>query len=100
MDIQTHIIKDTRKVCSSRDRHTGEWISQVTTVTKNQLDYLNQESKIEGIITDIDKDVIVITDLTNSQEYLSESFESMLKIGDRVAFIHVNNIAADIVRIG
>lgn len=99
MDVQTHNIKNTRKVCSSRDRLSGEWISQVTTISKNQLDFLNQDSRIEGVVTEIDKDLVIITDLTGNQEYLSESFEYDLKIGDMVSFINVNDIASDIEKI-
>lgn len=99
MDVQTHNLKSTRKVCTSRDRNTGEWISQVTTITKTQLDFLNQESRIEGVITDIDKELIIISDLTGNKDYISESFESKFKVGDNVTFINVNEIASDIVKI-
>lgn len=95
MDIQTHYLKDTRKVCTSRDNKSGEWISQVTTISKDQIEYLNKDSRIVGIVTDKDKDLIVITDLAN-REFMSESFDYEVKIGDRVSFIFINDIASDI----
>ncbi|HZK70065.1 MAG TPA: hypothetical protein VFD03_00915, partial [Clostridia bacterium] len=98
MDVQTHYLKDTRKICSSRDRETGEWISQVTTITRNQLDFLNKEIRLEGVVTDIDKDMVIITDIATMINYFSESFELSLKIGDRVTFTHIYEIASDIIK--
>jgi hypothetical protein len=98
MDIQTHYLKETRKICSGRDRFSGEWISQVTTISRNQIDYLNKELRLEGVVTDIDDEIIVLTDLLKN-EYISESFETELKIGDKVTFIHLNDIASDIIKI-
>ena len=95
MDIQTHYLKETRKVCASRDSATGEWISQVTTIPKDQVEYLNKESRLVGIITEKDDDLVVITDLAN-REFMSESFEQDFKIGDKVSFIYINDIASDI----
>jgi len=99
MDIQTHNLKNTRKICSSRDRISGEWISQVTTITKAQIDFLNNEARLEGIVTALDKELIIISDLTGVNEYISESFEYDLKVGDKVSFINVNEIASDISKI-
>ncbi|NOU18699.1 MAG: metallophosphoesterase [Bacteroidales bacterium] len=98
MDVQTHYLKDTRKICTSRDRETGEWISQVTTISRNQLDFLNKELRLEGIVTDVDKDLVIISDLVTRNEYFSESFDLSLKIGDRVTFIHINEVASDILK--
>ena len=99
MDIQTHYLKDTRKICPSRDIYSGEWISQVTTITKNQIDYLNKELRLEGVIIDINKDIIVLSDILSRNEFISESFEENLKIGDKVTFIHIDGIATDIVKL-
>ncbi len=98
LDVQTHYLKDTRKICTSRDRETGEWISQVTTITRNQLDFLNKEFRLEGIVTMVDKDSVIITDLASKIEYYSESFDLSLKLGDRVTFIHINDVASDILK--
>jgi predicted phosphodiesterase len=99
MDIQTHYLKETRKVCPSRDIYSGEWISQVTTITKNQIDYLNKELRLEGVVIDINKDIIVLSDILSKNEFISESFEEDLKIGDKVTFIHIDGIATDIVKL-
>ncbi|MFT0334885.1 metallophosphoesterase family protein [Bacteroides thetaiotaomicron] len=99
MDIQTHYLKDTRKICTTRDRANGEWISQVTTIARNQIDYLNKELRLEGIVTEMDGELIVIAEILTKEEYISESFDSELKIGDRVTFIHLHNIASDILKI-
>ena len=99
MDIQTHYLKDTRKICTSRDSQSGEWISQVTSITRNQIDYLNKELRLEGIITDINSDIIVVGDMITSKEYISESFDNKLKIGDKVTFIHIDGIASDILKV-
>lgn len=99
MDIQTHYLKDTRKICPSRDIYSGEWISQVTTITKNQIDYLNKELRIEGAVIDINKDIIVLSDILSRNEFISESFEEDLKIGDKVTFINIDGIATDIVKL-
>lgn len=98
MEIQTHYFKDTRKVCNSRDSINGEWIPQVTTINKDQIDFLNNGLRIEGIINEIEEDLILITGL-NEEVYLSESLEQSFKIGDRVTFINVNEIASDIIKI-
>lgn len=97
MDIQTHFLKETRKICTSRDRYTGEWISQVTTVTKDQIEYLSNEHRTEGHITEIGNDLIVLTDLL-LRDYISDDFDPDLNIGDRVTFIHINDIASDIIK--
>jgi len=99
MDIQTHYLKDTRKICVTRDRINGEWISQVTTIVRNQIDYLNKELRLEGIVTEMDNDLIIITEILSRLEYISESFDLDLKIGDRVTFIHLDKIASDILKI-
>lgn len=99
MDVQTHYLKDTRKICASRDIYSGEWISQVTTITKDQIDYLNNEFRLEGVIIDINKEMIVISDIISKNEYISESFEHELKIGDKVTFIHIDGIASDIIKL-
>ena len=80
MDIQTHYLKDTRKICVTRDRINGEWISQVTTIVRNQIDYLNKELRLEGIVTEMDNDLIIITEILSRLEYISESFDLDLKI--------------------
>lgn len=98
MDIQTHYFKDTRKVCNSRDLVNGEWINQVTSIHKDQIDFLNNELRIEGVVTDVDEDLILITGL-NKELYLSESFEQTFKVGDRVSFLNINEIASDISKI-
>jgi predicted phosphodiesterase len=99
MDIQTHYLKDTRKICSGRDMYSGEWISQVTTIAKEQIDYLNKELRLEGIIVEISKEIIVIKDTLEKKEFVSESFNDDLKIGDKVTFIHIDGIASDIVAV-
>lgn len=99
MDIQTHYLKDTRKICQSRDIYSGEWISQVTTITRNQIDYLNKELRLEGIVIDVNDDMIVLSDILTKNEYISESFEDELKIGDKVTFIHIDGIASDIIKL-
>ncbi|GAX59871.1 phosphohydrolase [Candidatus Scalindua japonica] len=98
MDIQTHHLKDTKRICTSRDRTTGEWISQVTKITRDQLDYLNKEPRLDGVIIEVDDDIVVITDLLSKKEFVSESFGGNLKIGDRVSFIPVQTIASDIIK--
>lgn len=99
MDIQTHYIKDSRKICVSRDRITGEWISQATTIAKEQIDYLNKELRLEGVIVDINKEIIVLKDIVDQNEFISESFDSEFKVGEKVTFIHIDGIASDIIKI-
>lgn len=99
MDVQTHNLKNTRKICSSRDRNTGDWITQVTTITKEQIDFLNNEARLEGVVTEIDEDLIIVSDIAGINEYISESFEYDFKIGDKVSFININEIASDIIKI-
>lgn len=98
MDIQTHYFKETRKVCNSRDSVNGEWITQVTTINKDQIDFLNSELKIEGVVTAIDDETILITGM-NKELYISESFDQSFKIGDRVSFMNIGDIASDINKI-
>jgi hypothetical protein len=98
MDVQTHYLKDTRSVCVERDINSGEWINQVTSITPEMIDSINQDNRVEGIITDIERNsnLICVTDL-GGNEYLSEAFEVSLKVGDKVTFIHIKDIASDIV---
>lgn len=99
MDIQTHYLKDSRKICLSRDRITGEWISQATTIAKEQIDYLNKELRLEGIIVDLSEDFIIIKDIVDQKEFISETFDSQFKVGAKVTFIHIDGIASDICKI-
>ena len=55
--------------------------------------------RIEGVVIDINEDIIIIFDILSKNEYISESFEDDLKIGDKVTFIHIDGIATDIVKL-
>lgn len=98
MDIQTHYIKDTRKVCNSRDSITGEWINQITTINKSQIDYLNTEHRIEGIVKDVSDELLLIA-ANDGVEYLSECFDQTFQIGEKVSFLCINDVASDIIKL-
>lgn len=98
MDIQTHYLKDTRKVCVSRDRQTGEWISQVTTISKDQIDFFRTDPRIEGIVFEVTDDLILIKSNENV-EYISEMEKGELNEGDKVTFSNLNGVAIDVVKL-
>jgi hypothetical protein len=98
MEVQTHYLKNTRKICSGRDRKSGEWITQVTTITKEQLDVLNNELRIIGSIIEIDDELILIKDIKGF-EYIISSLDYELKVNDKVSFILINDIISDIMLI-
>ena len=37
MDIQTHYLRDTARLCITRDRNAGDWITKITTIEKDSL---------------------------------------------------------------
>jgi hypothetical protein len=99
MDLQTHYLKDTRKICVSRDNISGEWISQVTTIQKEQIDYLNNESRLGGEVIDVADEVIEVRS-SSGDVFLAEVSDTGYKAGDKVTFISIKKgTATDIIRI-
>ncbi len=60
MEVHTHNIKETRRICSTRDRVSGKWISSITKIKRKDLDYFNSINRSTGYVTDIDEDVCII----------------------------------------
>ena len=99
MDLPTHYLKDSRKLCTSRDYLTGEWITPVTTIQKDQLDFLSSEFKLSGEVTALTVDLVEIKS-DKGIIYIAEGTEDALSIGDRVSFIGLkDNIATDVTKI-
>jgi hypothetical protein len=97
MDIQTHNIKDTRRTCPSRDHITGDWITQVTTIIKDNLDIFNNSQRVEGVIIDLAEDMIMVKTI-DDKTYLSQDYPEDLKIGDVITFQVEDTFAIEIMK--
>ncbi|MDB6124049.1 MAG: Phosphohydrolase [Pedosphaera sp.] len=95
MDLQTHSLKETRKVCHTRDCITGEWITTVTTIQRDHLDFFNSEKRTIGLVEEIDGSVALITVNPNGK-FLCEDVPEGLKIGDNVSFFEKDTLALDV----
>jgi hypothetical protein len=99
MDIHTHYLSETRKVCISRDRVAGEWISVVTTVERNQLDVFKESGRLAGTISELDGEYVVIHGFDDQSYYSDEAIEQF-SICDTVSFMPTpDGIALDIILI-
>jgi hypothetical protein len=85
-DIQTHYLKDTSRVCSSRERQSGTWITKVTAIQKAGLDYFNDEKRFCGKVLEVEGNAAIISS-DSKVEYLAEDLDKELKIGDSVSFL-------------
>ena len=85
MDLQTHNLKETRKICTSRDHLTGEWITKLTTIQKENLDIFNTEERSLGVIFEL-SDGIVIIKSPEGDEYIGETDGTDLKTGQQISF--------------
>jgi hypothetical protein len=85
MDLQTHYLRDTARVCTSRDRHTGDWITKVTTIEKESLDVFSRQDRHHGVIAELDEPSVLI-DGDNGQ-FLAERLDLAVAIGDRVTYL-------------
>lgn len=106
MEIHTHNLKETKKVCNSRSLFDGEWITNVTTINKDQLDFFETERRLIGKVTEIEEGILIITvspdNLESSQsgEYLSDDFPEKIMLDSEVTFIPTENMMAiDVIEI-
>jgi hypothetical protein len=60
MDIQTHYLKESSRVCASRDRITGEWIQKSTTIDKSSLDVFSRQDRVHGRVVAVDVESALI----------------------------------------
>jgi len=97
MDVQTHYIKESRKVCNQRDRQTGEWITIVTTIQREHLDFFDTELRKTGKIIEIDRTMAVI--LCEGMEYLCDEVQEGFAVGDEISFLISEDSAYDLTRI-
>lgn len=97
MDIHTHNIKDTRRVCPSRDRNTGKWITSVTKINREDLDYFRSTTRIIGIITEMDDDLCLIRGVDGVEYIAVEPKIDDLNIGNEVSFIATGDNAIDLI---
>lgn len=96
MEIQTHYMKDTRKVCASRDRQEGEWISVVTTVKREEIESLMGAQRITGSVIDIDGPSGIIK-ANDGRELWCDDLPEEIAPGHNVSFIEADGVAMDVV---
>lgn len=95
-DLQTHNIKDSRKVDSNRSLASGEWITQATTIKRDELEVLKEASRSVGTVEETDGQDCLITDEDSGNLFLGEA-PSNISVGDKVAYIKRGNTAVDVV---
>jgi 3',5'-cyclic AMP phosphodiesterase CpdA len=95
MDIQTHFLRDTRRVCSSRDRLDGDWINVVTTVQKEQIESLTGLPRISGSVLQIDGCCAIIK-TSEGNEYWCDEPPDGASVGAAVSFLVREDIAVDV----
>lgn len=95
-DIQTHYMRDTSRVCTSRDRVLGEWINRTTTVDREALDVFSRQERLHGAVADLDADWALI-DAGDGRTYVADRDDLGLSVGDRVTFlVNSDGVAFDI----
>ncbi len=96
MDIQTHYQIGSRKLCYSRDFITGEWISQITTITKEHLDVFESRERMVGVVSELDENMILIFG-DDGNQFISEDFPEQTVIGSKMSFFSNDDIAFDVI---
>lgn len=96
MDIQTHYVRDSRRVCSSRDRIDGDWISVVTTVQKEQIDSLVGLVREVGMVELIDTTGAIISRTEGNSVWCNE-LPLDAGEGSQVSFLVRDEMAVDVV---
>lgn len=97
MDIQTHCLKGTRKLCYSRDYVTGEWITQITTITKEHLDVFESVERIVGVVQEIGEDNIAVIKDKTGNCYITDDYPEQTVIGSNLSFCANDDIAFDVI---
>jgi Calcineurin-like phosphoesterase len=98
LNLQTHYIKDSRKICSSRSRVEGEWIRTSTKIKKDNLEYFSENSRKYGYIFQIEDELAVILN-EDGIEYIAEIEGHEFSVKDQVTFIGNDGVAEDLVLI-
>jgi len=86
MDIQTHFLKETRRVCTSRDRFSGEWISTITTVTRDTLDLFTKQNRLSGEIVEL-SELCAMLRGDQGNEFVADEVPAGFSCGDAVTFL-------------
>lgn len=99
-EIQTHYLKGGSRLCTTRDRATGEWISRATTITREVLEGVSAKKRIAGRIAQADENYVIIEDDAKNA-YGASTDGLQLTLGDEVTFLTTEDGAAyDLLRIG
>jgi 3',5'-cyclic AMP phosphodiesterase CpdA len=100
MDVQTHYVRDTSRVCVTRDRHSGEWITKITTVEKESWDVFSGQARTHGTVVQLDDSSALIEGAQGSV-YVAELIDLAVTVGDRVTFLtNEDGAAFDVLVIG
>jgi len=100
MDIQTHYFRDSSRVCVTRDRHSGDWITKITTIEKDSLDIFSVQSRKHGRVIELD-DSSAIIEGNQQSIYLAELIDLAVAVGDEVTFLcNEDDAAFDVLVIG
>ena len=97
MEIQTHYLKDSRKVCAQRDRLTGEWISTITTIQRGHLDFFQTEERKSGKITEVDGITSIID--CKGTDYLCDETPEGIVVGNEISFLVSESEAYDLIKV-
>jgi hypothetical protein len=99
MEIQTHYIRDTSRVCVTRDRHSGDWITRTTTIEKASLDVFSLQARQPGTVVELDEFSALIQGTKGL--FVADLLDVSLAIGDRVTFLtNEDGAAFDVLVIG
>ncbi|MFH0900069.1 MAG: hypothetical protein V2A73_05515, partial [Pseudomonadota bacterium] len=102
MEIPTHQMRETSRVCPSRDRVTGEWITKVSTIRRDHLDVFKTEERRQGEIVAVAGQMATIVETAEdgtTKEYYAEELEGKPEVGATVSFIAKDGIALDLIRV-
>lgn len=100
MDIQTHYVRDTSRVCVTRDRYSGEWIAKVTTIERDSLDVFSRQAREHGTVVEVD-DTGVLIEGAALKAYVADLTDLAVTVGDRVTFLtNEDGAAFDLLVIG
>jgi hypothetical protein len=96
MTIPTHHLRDSQRLSSSRDSLRGEWISKVTSISRESLDIFADECRLTGTVTEHASNLILIAG-SDGREYGAEGDYIDVPVNSTVSFIALGDNAIDVV---
>jgi hypothetical protein len=96
-DIQTHCLRDSKRIDHNRSYITGEWFGTSARVEPADL-YADGSRRATGTVREKVDDLCVIILEPGGQEMWAETPEN-LEVGDRVSFMFTGSNASDLVKL-